>query len=158
MFTVPGHSSVPGLPRTQETACLHKHKQNTYLDGILLCAHHFLNLFILTIFLTRWLGAAASVPLGLWSSLYNLYWILLFCKVERWCIFKFIFSVFFPTPWRAVLKVTAVYYFAEKLDTSLLPRLVWSLIIMRSLILAKKTFVNEGTWKYTQCYTTKLYA
>lgn len=62
----------------------------------------------------RWLVVqAAFVPLDLWSSLYSLFCILLFCLVLKLYIFKLMFSVFFPTALRAILKVTAFYHFAE---------------------------------------------
>ena len=55
------------------------------------------------------------------------------------------FSEFFPTALRAVLKVTALYHFAETLATTLTPEFVMSPIIMRSLNLAERVFLKGGT-------------
>jgi hypothetical protein len=54
------------------------------------------------------------------------------------------FSTFFPTALMAVLKVTVFYHFAETLATPLPQRPVGSLIIIKSLTLAKRTFLEEG--------------
>jgi hypothetical protein len=55
------------------------------------------------------------------------------------------FSAFFLTAIRDVLKVTGFYHFAETLGTSLPPGLLPSLIIMESLTLAVNTFFRGRT-------------
>jgi hypothetical protein len=59
-------------------------------------------------------------------------------------IFELMVSVFFPTALRAVLKVTAFYYFAETLHSPSPPRLMLSLIIIELLTLAERTFLEGG--------------
>jgi len=51
------------------------------------------------------------------------------------------FSAFFPTALRAVLKVTEFYHFAET-DMPSPPRILLSQIIMEPLTLAERTFLK----------------
>jgi hypothetical protein len=51
------------------------------------------------------------------------------------------FSEFFPTALRAVLKVTVFIIFAKDIDTPSPPRLVLYLIIIESLTLLENTFL-----------------
>jgi hypothetical protein len=67
-----------------------------------------------------------------------------FCIVEKLRIFKLMFLACFPTALRAVLKVTVFCHFAETQTQPCLLDSVLSLIIMESLILAKKTFLEGG--------------
>jgi hypothetical protein len=67
----------------------------------------------------------------------------MFCIVEKLYILELMFSEFFPTDLRAVLKVTTFYHSAETLGASLSPGLILFLIIMESLILAERTFPNN---------------
>jgi hypothetical protein len=53
------------------------------------------------------------------------------------------FPEFFPTALRAVLKVTVLYHFAEEPETH--PPLVLLLIIMESLTLTERAFLEGGT-------------
>jgi hypothetical protein len=89
---------------------------------------------------------------------YNSYCILIFSIVEELYIFELMFSAFFLTASRAVLKVTVFYNFAETLNTPLPPRFNLSLIIIESLTLAERTFLKGGTGKYGHYYTNKSYA
>jgi hypothetical protein len=50
------------------------------------------------------------------------------------------FSEFFPTALKAVLKVISFTIFAKDIDTSSSPGLVLSLIIIESLALAERNF------------------
>lgn len=84
----------------------------------------------------------ASVPLDLRNILYNSYCILIFYIVEKSYIFNPMFSMFFATALRALLKATAFYHFAET-DT-LSPGLTLSLIIKELLTLAERTFLEGG--------------
>ena len=53
------------------------------------------------------------------------------------------FSVFFPTALRAVLKVRVFTIFAKDIDLPLSPGPMLSLIIIQSLNLVEKTFPNN---------------
>jgi hypothetical protein len=64
------------------------------------------------------------------------------------------FSGFFPTALRAVLKVTVFYHSSETQTTS---GFELSLISMESLTLAEMTFLEGGTCKYVHYYTSKPY-
>jgi hypothetical protein len=54
------------------------------------------------------------------------------------------FSEFIPKALSSVLKITLLYRFVETLDTPLRPRLLLSLIIMESVTLVERTFLEGG--------------
>jgi hypothetical protein len=100
----------------------------------------------------------ASVPLYVWSSLYNPYCILIF--LHSWeNIYIFLNSCFqcFSHSLRTVLKVTVFYHFAET-QTCLRFQNSCCLWLSQPLTLADRAFLEGGIWKYVHYYTNKPYA
>ena len=64
-------------------------------------------LFQVSAFVIFWQAGSecSCLCLVLWSSLYNSYCILIFCIVEKLYVLELMFSEFFPTALRTVLKV-----------------------------------------------------
>lgn len=97
-----------------------------------------------------------SVLSGLWSPLYNSCYILIFHIVGKSCeeqfshwfiILDLMFSEFFPTALRDILKVTAFPFCRRLPDIFSLPQIMLFLIIIETLILARRTFHEEGPWR-----------
>ena len=114
-------------------------------------------LFQVSAFVIFWQAGSecSCLCLVLWSSLYNSYCILIFCIVEKLYVLELMFSEFFPTALRIVLKVPVFPIFAETLATPLPPGLLLSLVIIESLTLTERISLEGGIWKYVHHYRNK---